>query len=156
MWGGHVLSATALRLPCFISRCWRPRLAFLSPRLGPGLTCCGPAPCRVRPVGRRQCGGVWVLFPLRLCARGGWCVAYSSPSLPYPVPSLASSALLACSRSSVGGGLGRSCFPCLVSGGAWLPPCFCSFILSCCSAASLIVCFRLHCIHCFACGGLYV
>ena len=155
MWSGHVVSATPLRLPCFFTRCWRPRLAPHSHRLSPSVSCCGSAHCRVRPVGRRQCGWAWVLFPLRLCAR---CVAYSSPStfLPYPVPSLASGDLLACSRSSVGGSLERSRFPCLVGGGAWLPPCFCSFIPSCCSAGSLIVCFRRHCISCFACGGLYV
>ena len=62
-------------------------------------------------------GGAQVVFALCLCARGGWCVVYSSPSLLYPFPPLASGALLACSRScgsSVGGGLRQSCFPYLV------------------------------------------
>ena len=47
-------------------------------------------------MGGRQCSGAWVLVPLRLCAWSGWCVAYSSPSLPYPFPSLAFGALLSC------------------------------------------------------------
>ena len=73
---------------------------------------------------RRECGGARVVVPLRLCARSRWCVAYSSSSLPYRVPPLASGALLACSRScgfSVGGSLGRSCFPYLVGRGVWPP-----------------------------------
>ena len=52
MWGGHVFSATPLRLPFILPLCWRPRLASPSPRVGPGVTC-----SRVRPVGRRRCWG---------------------------------------------------------------------------------------------------
>ena len=107
-------------------------------------------------------GGAWVVVHLCLCARNGWCVAYSSPSLPCPVPSFASDALLACSRScgsSVGGGLGRSHFPYQVGGGAWLPPCFCPFIPFCFSAASLTACMYSVALHTllrlqgFVCGS---
>ena len=56
---------------------------------------------------------------LCICVRGVGGVS----RVPYPVPSLASGALLACSCSSVGGGPGRSCFPYLVGGGVRLPPC---------------------------------
>ena len=104
-------------------------------------------------------GGAWVVVPLCLSARGGWCVAYSSPSLPYPVQSLASGALLACSRScgsSVGGGLGRSCFPYLVGGGVWLPPCFCPFIPLCFSAAPLIACMYSVALHTLLCVRRFV
>ena len=95
------------------------RVCFSSPlvRLVPGVFCCGLVPCRMRPVGRRQYGGAWMVVPLCLYARAGWCVVYSSPSLLYPFPPLASGALLACLRScgsSVGGGLRWSCFPYLV------------------------------------------
>ena len=84
--GGHLLSATPLRLPFFFPRCWRPLLASPSPRLGPGVTCCGPVPCRMRPVGRRQCGGAWLCWFLCVCVHGLSGVS-RIPPLPCPIPS---------------------------------------------------------------------
>ena len=139
-------------------------LSVVSPsRLGLGVICCALVPCRVRG-GGVGCGS------FVFADASGRFVAYSFPALLSLVPSLASCALLACSPScgsSVGGGLGRSCFPYLVACGplrAFVhvlssPASFSLLAPSYPFASSrrlLRVCIRLHCISCFACGGLYV
>ena len=57
-----------------------------------------------------------MVVPLCLCAHGGWCVAHSSPSLLYSIPSLASCALLARSSSCRLCPLGVLCCVCGVLG----------------------------------------
>ena len=125
--------------------------------------------CLLGTCALRGVGGTWVAVPLCLRARAGRCVAYSFPPLLYSVPSLVSGALLACSRSCgsfVGGGLRRSCSPYLVACG---PVRAFVHVLSSPASFSLPatsylfassrrlsgVRIRLHCIPCFASGGLY-
>ena len=151
--------------PFFFPRCWRPLCASSSPSLGPGVICCGLVPCRVWE-GRgwrflcvcvRAVGGV-LRIPLLPC---------SIPSPPWlPVPFLLVHALAVLPLAAALGGLVFHTWLVVACGSlrafvhvlsspvsfSLLAP---SYIFASPRRLFLRVCIRLHCIPCFACGGLY-